>query len=147
MKDTTRFPVSCYMGLGAVSPFVMTWLSVMHKAMEAYNAGIICQMIRYEDLIVWKTKLVQEMLLKTGINIPQVSNNSEGDAVFNKDSHANSTTKSRRTVRNEKTGKIIRKSFVYLKDGEVEHIKDVIIRHEVIGTAEFIIPGTFSLEN
>jgi len=146
MKDTTRFPVSCYKWLGAVSPFVMTWISVMHKAMEAYNAGIICEMIRYEDLITGKTELVRQMLLKTGISV-SVETSSKSIDVFKKDSHANTTTKSRRNLMNTSTGKMSRKGFVYLKDKDVVAIKDVILRHEIIGSPDFIIPGTLTLEN
>lgn len=143
MKDTTRFPETCYKWLGAVSPFVMTWISVMHSAMEAYNSGVICTMIRYEDLIQEKTRLVNRMLRKTGINVPL--NHSHGSlAVFQRDSHANTTTHSRRSTRDAKTGKVIRKGFVYLKQGDISTIKDVILRHEVIGTPDFIIPGTLT---
>lgn len=144
MKDTIRFPVSCYKWLGSVSPMVMTWISVMDKAIEAYNAGIICEMLRYEDLIVGKTKLVNKLIRKIGISV-KVDNSKDISDVFQRDSHAETTTQSRRSSKDSTTGKITRKGFVFLKAKDVEAVKMVILRHEVIGTPDFIIPGTLCL--
>jgi len=67
MSDTERFPQSCYKHLGAVSPFVLSWISVMLYGLNAYRGGSIHACIRYEDMIIGKTGLVSKLLSAVGL--------------------------------------------------------------------------------
>lgn len=148
IRDKKRFPISCYKAVGAVSPFIFSWMSVMTYAMEAYNCKILDGLIRYEELIKGKTDYVIKMLGAVGLDVPeQETDLSHAKGIFSRDSHGrNSITTSKRNLLCEKTGKKVRKGFTYLQDYEVEVIKDVFSRHGEITTADFIIPGTIMAE-
>jgi hypothetical protein len=149
MNDTERFPQSCYKHLGAVCPFVLSWISVMHYGLNAYRGGFIHACIRYEDMIIGKTTLVSKMLSTVGL-LPSDGKARENvihsDEVFKKDAHSgHQVTQSKRTVFNEETGAVEVKSFAYLRGDDPEVIRDVLARHEEIEHSDYVIPGTITL--
>jgi hypothetical protein len=149
MNDIDRFPQSCYKPLGSVGPFVITWISVMHYALNASRDGSIHACIRYEDMILGKTALVSKMLSAVGL-LPSDGKGKEdfvhSDEVFKRDAHSgNDVTQSKRTVFNEDTGALEIKGFAYLHSDDPESIRDVLARHEEIEHSDFIIPGTIAL--
>ena len=144
MLDTARFPQSSYRALGAVCPFVMSWMSVMHFGMDAYRRGFVHAMLRYEDLVENKTEIVAKMCEQIKFFEAKPFEASQ-ENVFNKDAHAATTTASRRTVFDEKTGERTRKGFAYLRGDDEAHIISVLARHEEIERSDFIIPGTLSM--
>jgi len=148
MNDTERFPQTCYRGLGAVCPFVLSWVSVMHYGLSGYRNGAIHACIRYEDMIVGKTALVSKMLSAVGL-LPNGANEKArpySDEVFKRDAHSGHTvTQSKRTVFNEDTGMVEVRSFAYLRGDDPEMIRDVLARHEEIEHSDYVIPGTISL--
>jgi len=149
MNDVERFPRACYKPLGAVVPFVLSWISVMHYGLNAYHAGSIHACIRYEDLILGKTALVSKMLSVLGL-LPSdgkaKAENIYSDEVFKKDAHSgHQVTQSKRTVFNEETGVLEVLSFAYLRGDDPDLIRDVLARHEEIEHSDYIIPGTITL--
>jgi len=148
MNDMERFPRSCYKPLGAVVPFVMSWISVMHYALNASHAGAIHACIRYEDLILGKTALVSKMLAVVGL-LPSNGKGKEdvihSDEVFKRDAHSGHHTQSKRTVFNEDTGVVEVRSFAYLRGDDPDLIRDVLARHEEIEHSDYVIPGTIAL--
>lgn len=148
MKDRLRFPPHCYMWLGAVSPFVLSWLSTMHYAMIAHGKGHVLALIRYEDLIRGRTELVAKMLQTLGM-LPachQIDPSQKTDLtkVFLTDAHANHSTFSRRTVFDESSGRTVRKGYAYLRGRDADMVQGVIRRHEVIQRSDYVIPGTLT---
>jgi len=149
MNDTERFPQACYKHLGAVCPFVLSWISVMHYGLNAYRGGSIHACIRYEDMILGKTALVSKMLSVVGL-LPSDGKAKEdvmySDEVFKKDAHSgNQVTQSKRTVFNEETGVVEVRSFAYLRGDDPEVIRDVLARHEEIEHSDYVIPGTIGI--
>jgi hypothetical protein len=148
MNDKEMFPVESYMGLGAVCPFVLSWISTMHYGMEAYNKGYVSELIRYEDLVEKKMELVSHLLQRLDM-LPASSSSERSserssantDLVFLQDAHANTTTVSRRASKN-KDGSVSRSGFAYFKGDDVENVKSVLSRHATIDHSDFIIPGT-----
>lgn len=148
MNDTERFPQSCYKPLGAVCPFVLSWISVMHYALEAHRNGAIQACVRYEDLIIGKTALVSKMLSVVGLlsSDNKKANVASSDEVFKKDAHSgHQTTQSKRTVFNEETGAIEVRSFAYLRGNDAELIRDVLSRHQEIEHSDYVLPATVVL--
>jgi hypothetical protein len=149
MNDTERFPQSCYKHLGAVCPFVLSWISVMHYGLNAYRAGSIHACIRYEDMILGKTALVSKMLSAVGLLPSDGKGNVDviySDEVFKRDAHSgHQVTQSKRTVFNEATGVVEVNSFAYLRGDDPDVIRDVLARHEEIEHSDYIIPGTIEL--
>jgi hypothetical protein len=149
INDKERIPQSCYKGLGAVAPFVLCWMSVMHHALEAYYGGSIQACIRYEDMIVGKTALVSKMLSVVGLLPNGEAKKQErpsSDDVFKKDAHAgNSLTQSKRTVFNEETGGIEVRNFAYFRGDDPEVIRDVLAHHEEIEHSDYVMPGTITI--
>jgi len=149
MNDTDRFPQTCYRGLGAVCPFVLTWVSVMHYGLQSFHTGAIHGCIRYEDMILGKTALVSKMLSVVGL-LPGDGkgrvDTMHSDEVFKKDAHfGHGCTQSKRTVFNEETGAVEVRSFAYLRGDDPELIRDVLARHEEIEHSDYVIPGTIAL--
>lgn len=147
MDDTERFPQTCYKQLGAVCPFVLTWISVMHYALSAYRSGAIHACIRYEDMIIGKTALVSKMLSAVGV-LPTTKTErpATSDEVFKKDAHSgHQVTQSKRTVFNEETGVVEVRSFAYLRGDDPDMIRDVLARHEEVEHSDYVIPGTITL--
>lgn len=150
-----RFPMASFKPLGAVVPFVFTWLSVMQAAIEAKEAGTIDVMIRYEDMIKGKDAYVRKMLEAVGVKTRSSESSTKDEAkrtdssakaseIFNADVHQG-VTRSKRTQIDQKTGKVVRSDrFAYLKPSDVSVIKNVMAYHETILCSEFIIPGTLS---
>jgi len=149
MNDTERFPQSCYKSLGAVCPFVLSWISVMHYGLNGYRDGSIHACIRYEDLILGKTALVSKMLSLVGLAPSDGKTKKEAifsDEVFRKDAHSgHQVTQSKRTIFNEETGAIEVRNFAYLRGDDPEMIRDVLARHEEIEHSDYEIPGTIAL--
>lgn len=147
MSDKIQFPPSCYMHLGAVCPFVLSWLSVMHYATIAQRNGHVSAAIRYEDLIVGKTELVAKLLQTVGMMGEACGNVQEQslDSVFKKDAHAGKVTQSSRSVFNEDTGVVERCDFAYLRGNDTVKINAVLAHHEEIEHSDFVIPGTIGL--
>jgi len=148
MNDTERFPRACYKPLGAVVPFVLSWISVMHYGLNAYHAGSIHACIRYEDMILGKTALVSKMLSAVGLlsGDGKKENVIYNDEVFKRDAHSgHRVTQSKRTVFNEDTGVVEVRSFAYLRGDDPELIRDVLARHEEIEHSDYVIPGTITL--
>jgi len=142
LMNDERFPVETYKDLGAVCPFVMSWLSVMHYGMKGLDSGSIQAAIRYEELTARKTDLVSEMLGVVGLPLKS-STQKKQDGVFTKDAHGESITRSRR-AQYDKNGVAKRGDYVYFRGDDVRRVKQVLARHEVIENSEFIIPGTLS---
>ena len=115
----------------------------MADAEKAYKAGLIKTMLRYEDLSVGKTALVSKMLSVCGSQFVSAPCEADCNDVFRVDSHGKTATRSRRRKVNPRTGNMDRgTSYAYLRQGEVEHIQQVISRHGVIAGSDFVIPGT-----
>jgi len=125
MKDTRRFPVSSYQGLGCISPYLMAWLSVMHKAIESHKSGNISILIRYDDLVKWQEALVWKALK---IDFPS----SVSDVLI-----PDLSIGQRRCVPKQD-------AYSYLSDQDVYDIKRFVALHE-IGTPDYIIPCTLCL--
>jgi hypothetical protein len=148
IDDTERFPRACYMQLGAVCPFVFSWISVMHYGLSGFQAGAIHACIRYEDMILGKTALVSKLLSVVGL-LPNGKGKEDmtySDEVFKKDAHSgHRVTQSKRTVFNEETGVVEVRSFAYLRGDDPEVVRDVLARHEEIEHSDYVIPGTIKL--
>jgi len=146
MNDMERFPQHLYKHLGAVSPFIMTWISVMHYALAAQRAGFIQTCLRYEDMIVGKTALVAKMLAAVGLLAGDAKLRPEDDRsddVFKRDAHeGHSVTQSKRTVFNEETGVVEVRNFAYFRGDDPDKIRDVLAHHEEIEHSDFVLPGT-----
>jgi len=149
MNDMERFPQSVYKNLGAVSPFIMTWISVMHYALAAQRAGYIQACIRYEDMIIGKTALVAKLLAAVGFMPGEAKLKPEdghGDNVFKKDAHeGHALTHSKRTIFNEETGAVEVRNFAYFRGDDPEMIRDVLAHHEEIEHSDYVLPGTIAL--
>jgi hypothetical protein len=149
INDKERIPQSCYQSLGAVAPFVMAWLSVMHYALHAYHAGCIQACIRYEDMIMSKTALVSKLLSVVGL-LPSSETKEErssSDDVFKKDAHEGAATASKRTVFNEETGAVEVRGFAYFRGDDPEMIRNVLAHHGTIEHSDYVMPGTITIEN
>jgi len=142
IKDTDRFPQKCYKSLGAVSPFVFSWMSVMTYAMEARQCGLLHALVRYEELVQGKTEYVVKMLHACGLraNSDQEGTPVVSPALFSSDVHTGVTRSSRTSY--DDNGKVRRKGYTYLQPHEADMVKAVFARHGVIQGPNYIIPGT-----
>lgn len=130
MKDTRRFPPSSYEHLGFISIFAMSWLSVMHKAIEAIEAETISVAIRYDDLIQEKDRLVWKALLD--INYPSAKIPKQFCRI-------------QRKCRSEKIEKMrTSNGYLCLSDKDVFDIKMLVSCHD-IGTPDYFISRTLYL--
>jgi hypothetical protein len=148
MHDTERFPQSCYKNLGAVSPFIMSWISAMHYALAGQRAGSIQVCIRYEDMIIGKTALVSKMLAAVGLlpgEFKVKEEDSRSDDVFKRDAHqGHSVTQSKRTVFNEETGAVEVRNFAYFRGDDPDMIRNFLANHEEIEHSDYVLPGTIA---
>jgi len=138
----SRFPLASFKPLGAVAPFVFTWLSVVQAAIESQEQGSIEISIRYEEMIKGKEEYVRKMLEIVGM-MPQKKQMSRRDSgVFDADVHQGVTRSSRASI-NIKTGELERsEDYAYLKKTDVDIIKNVLSYHENILTSDYVVPGT-----
>lgn len=169
MNDLKRFPQSVYQGLGAVCPFVMTWISVMHYALKFTQSGVIQASVRYEDMIEGKTDLIKKLLFEIGMRCETVNSSGTEDSEdsdtsvnyatprgrsasaegselhFKKDVHAKTSSRSRRTKFNA-DGTRERLGFAYLRGNDVAHITKVISQHPTLHS-DSIVTNTLSLND
>lgn len=139
-----RFPKESFKPLGAVVPFVFTWLSVIEAAIEAQKQGDIAVSIRYEDMVQGKEAYVRKMLETVGMLADKKHPAEPSANVFSSDVHEG-VTKSSRTKFND-NGDVVRSAdFAYLNPGDVEMIQNVMSYHETILHSEYIVPGTLVL--
>jgi hypothetical protein len=129
-------PQKEYRCLGAVSPFVLGWLSVMEKALDAQRRGDITTFFRYEDLIKHKSELLTKVLEHAGFE--PSSDMNQANQTFGEDSQTGSVAESTR-----KKSKDL--SFVYLKSFDVVNIRRVISLRPEVNNSDFIIPGTIQV--
>lgn len=141
-----RFPMAAFKPLGAVAPFVFTWLSVMQTAIEAQKEGLIQVSIRYEDMCKGKEDYVRKMLEAVEMmpSKNEVAIDKRNSDVFSADVHEG-VTKSSRTSINQHTGELQRSEHVYLKPVEVHMIQNILSYHETILYSDYTIDGTLAL--
>lgn len=133
------FPCSRFEHLGAVSPFVMGWLSVMEKAYESLENGDIQFAFRYEDVVAEGPALLMKVLTMAGYK-PKL-NPVEMSHVFNTDSQVDSVASSSRRRPNGQMSE----SYAYLRGKDMNSIAEVIAMHPRINHWDMILPKTISV--
>jgi len=133
------FPFKSFHHLGAISPFVLGWLSVMEKAFESMQKGHIQQAFRYEDVCEQKGALLAKLLEEAGFK-PKI-NAREMEKVFKEDSQAGSGASSSRRKNGE-----LSPSYSYLRKGDLDNTVSFIATHPIINHWDFILPGTLTVK-
>jgi len=149
IKDTRRFPLSSYREFGFISFFIMSWLSVMHKAMEALESGNISVSVEWQELVFHQEALVCKIL--KSINFPSPVD----DMVIHKRTGSLNRYRNQCTLYRQRSqcryakrtyyaDKKVRDGYIFLNEIEVFEIKAFMTRHE-IGIPDFVIPRTLTI--
>ena len=116
-----------------VEALAVWWLFVMEDCLEQHERGVTSLAVRYDDLNAHREAVVGEIFAYCGLPLSGVN---RALRAFDKDAQAGTAL----ARADAKRGNAVR-----LTDQQLADVYDVLERHPVVNTPDFVLPGTLEV--